>query len=661
MFAWRIHWYNPLVWWAAFLSQRDGELACDEATIQALGEGERAEYGRTLIGMTCQKKANVLITATTMTASKSGIRERILLIAKKPKMAAYTLIAVLFVAAIAVGCTFTGARNKRAEAYKQLDDYMIDHTYEMVKERMDREDISVIGGAENCFVVYCSGTGPQLIVYRYEIRGDEIIVTDQAEGEYTLSGGLSINHIMDGDKHIYFGTISDTHWVPEEDTQIALGWKDLVFWDASGNQKVITVGSSGYICVLDEPMTDFWVVINGGDVPLKLEQYLAQGYAIHESTWFSQQEATEPTEEAQPTETTPPETTVPTQEGPLYQTRDENKVCIQVLPTGSISGEHFLYIIPEDQALLLEYYQNAVAHGAEDLMIDSDVSYAGWWIKYQDETWYVMSDGSMQQWSGGVIASEDAKELYDFCTAAMREAGIGEPVRPEDIRDIKSATLSWNGNQITISDPYAMSRIESWFSNARESMPGMCWLTDLVLELESGETLMLSVAADGCAYWMSNGVYYGFGEITNVGIEGNEEFYSLFATDIIHQKAQEGQDAMAEYWTYMNWGLYANKYGHEDTMALLYMLEDYLLANPTEGAVYLALTTARGLDGAYEEFYSYLLGELFDAAPAAFNSACRQMVPEKYVEEAVNMLAYNWGITAEEARTKLKEARTGLE
>ena len=33
---------------------------------------------------------------------------------------------------------------------------------------------------------------------------------------------------------------------------------------------------------------------------------------------------------------------------------------------------------------------------------------------------------------------------------------------------------------------------------------------------------------------------------------------------------------------------------------------------------------------------------------------CRQMVPEQYVEEAVNRLAYNWGITPEEARIKLE-------
>jgi len=37
-----VHWYDPLVWWAAVLSRRDAELACDDATIRRLGE----EQGR---------------------------------------------------------------------------------------------------------------------------------------------------------------------------------------------------------------------------------------------------------------------------------------------------------------------------------------------------------------------------------------------------------------------------------------------------------------------------------------------------------------------------------------------------------------------------------------------------------------------------------------
>lgn len=104
-----LHWYNPLVWLAAVLSRNDSELACDEGTIKRIGENERADYGRTLIEMTCQKHSALFVNATTMTGSKKSIKERIVLIAKKPKMAIYTLIAVVVIAAIAVGCTFTGA------------------------------------------------------------------------------------------------------------------------------------------------------------------------------------------------------------------------------------------------------------------------------------------------------------------------------------------------------------------------------------------------------------------------------------------------------------------------------------------------------------------------------------------------------------------------
>lgn len=111
-FCLALHWYNPLVWLAAFLSMRDSELACDEDTIKRIGEEERIEYGRTLINLTCEKPAvGILSAATTMTGSKSSIKERILLIAKKPKMLWITAAFVAIIAVFAVGCTFTGAVN----------------------------------------------------------------------------------------------------------------------------------------------------------------------------------------------------------------------------------------------------------------------------------------------------------------------------------------------------------------------------------------------------------------------------------------------------------------------------------------------------------------------------------------------------------------------
>lgn len=112
-----LHWYNPLVWWAAELSRRDAEMACDESTVRRLGENERAAYGRTLVRMTCEKRPALLVTATMMTDSGKGLRERITLLVKKPKTAAYTAVAVLLIACLSVACTFTGKQAALPEPF----------------------------------------------------------------------------------------------------------------------------------------------------------------------------------------------------------------------------------------------------------------------------------------------------------------------------------------------------------------------------------------------------------------------------------------------------------------------------------------------------------------------------------------------------------------
>lgn len=82
-----IHWYNPLVWVAVWLSKADSEMASDEAAIRELGEDSRAEYGRTLIALTCYKPKlqAMLSTTTTMYGSKRSLKTRIKQIARNPK------------------------------------------------------------------------------------------------------------------------------------------------------------------------------------------------------------------------------------------------------------------------------------------------------------------------------------------------------------------------------------------------------------------------------------------------------------------------------------------------------------------------------------------------------------------------------------------------
>ena len=105
-----LHWYNPLVWIAAKVSRADAELACDEGALERLGEDQRGDYGRTLIGLTCSAPIrDLLLTATTMTGSAGSIRERIKLLMERPRSTARTVTAAVLLVTILAGCSFAGA------------------------------------------------------------------------------------------------------------------------------------------------------------------------------------------------------------------------------------------------------------------------------------------------------------------------------------------------------------------------------------------------------------------------------------------------------------------------------------------------------------------------------------------------------------------------
>ena len=119
-----LYWWNLLVWLAATLSKQDCELACDEGALKKLGEENRAEYGRTLLGMMTVRRspADLLCGATTMVSGKRGFQERIKLIAKKPRMLGITLLAVVLAVALIAVCTLTGADEDPVQPVLASDD-----------------------------------------------------------------------------------------------------------------------------------------------------------------------------------------------------------------------------------------------------------------------------------------------------------------------------------------------------------------------------------------------------------------------------------------------------------------------------------------------------------------------------------------------------------
>jgi len=107
-----VWWWNPLVWMAAFMSLTDSELACDEAVISSIGEDRRFEYGHTLVDMIAVRKPRVglICAATSMFSGKRGVKERLDMIVKKPKVILPVLAAVVLIIAVSAACTFTGPK-----------------------------------------------------------------------------------------------------------------------------------------------------------------------------------------------------------------------------------------------------------------------------------------------------------------------------------------------------------------------------------------------------------------------------------------------------------------------------------------------------------------------------------------------------------------------
>lgn len=112
-----IYWFHPLVWVAAIVSKVDCELACDESALRRLGTDQRLSYGQTLLALipVHSSPGNPMLSATTMTAGKRQLKERITRIAENRKTVA---VAILAMATLVLGisaCTFTGPKSERVQ------------------------------------------------------------------------------------------------------------------------------------------------------------------------------------------------------------------------------------------------------------------------------------------------------------------------------------------------------------------------------------------------------------------------------------------------------------------------------------------------------------------------------------------------------------------
>ena len=78
-----LHWFNPLVWAAFFLSERDMEMSCDEAVIRKVGSHIKKEYSTSLLTMSAGSRGSHGLTPAFAEGDTDG-RIRNVLRYKKP-------------------------------------------------------------------------------------------------------------------------------------------------------------------------------------------------------------------------------------------------------------------------------------------------------------------------------------------------------------------------------------------------------------------------------------------------------------------------------------------------------------------------------------------------------------------------------------------------
>lgn len=123
-----VYWFDPLVWIAAIVSRRDCELACDEGALRQLGESERIPYGQTLLRLipVAGRPESPMLSATTMTAGKRELKDRVTRIAENRRTVGVALLAVVTAATLVCALTFTGAKpSVRSLTGEELSEYAL--------------------------------------------------------------------------------------------------------------------------------------------------------------------------------------------------------------------------------------------------------------------------------------------------------------------------------------------------------------------------------------------------------------------------------------------------------------------------------------------------------------------------------------------------------
>ncbi len=187
-FVLMLHWFNPLVWIAFFVSGKDMEMSCDEAVVKKLGNGVKKDYSTSLLSLATGRK---IVGGTPLAFGEGNTKSRIknVLNYKKP---AFWVIAVSAIVAVSVGVGLMANPKAGPSGFAGVNAVIL----EIDK---DTPSITVEGIDENSVI------------------GDRCIITWEKDALITLATNskliqLSLDDFSVGDSVVLFiGTVQETY------------------------------------------------------------------------------------------------------------------------------------------------------------------------------------------------------------------------------------------------------------------------------------------------------------------------------------------------------------------------------------------------------------------------------------------------------------------
>ena len=83
-------------------------------------------------------------------------------------------------------------------------------------------------------------------------------------------------------------------------------------------------------------------------------------------------------------------------------------------------------------------------------------------------------------------------------------------------------------------------------------------------------------------------------------------------------------------------------------------IEQWAAEEPTAMRFGGVIQWAKGVDGAYPDYYAGLLARLYALAPGEFAWACLGNASDAQQQQTMEMLAYHWNLTVGEVQAKLQ-------